>query len=302
MLTKLRAAAICAVGAVTVFLVVGTVAASAQRANPSPADPYRDVVVSPDSAVAAVKAIVGTSSMSQSLQGPSVSGSAVQTNDLASAGIIDGALGRFYKVEGSQVSAYVDSHDGHVGQLLVLSYVPSATSATPISPEQAQSIASSYLAARGISVSGLTCNVSTKDRGIAHTYVVTWQRLVNGAVVPDSRLVEMDANTGFVFRMYDTTRPYSAPPNPTVTQQQAIKSAATAAIADLSSAAGSPGSVPSGLSAPSYTVGGEELDVSFNADGVQQLGWTVRLTIGGIDHYIVNVDAATGATTIIGRG
>ena len=80
MLTKLRAAAICAVGAVTVFLVVGTVAASAQRANPSPADPYRDVVVSPDSAVAAVKAIVGTSSMSQSLQGPSVSGSAGHWN------------------------------------------------------------------------------------------------------------------------------------------------------------------------------------------------------------------------------
>lgn len=270
-------------------------------AGPSAAaDPYRVVTVTPGAAVAAVKAMVGLPQAR--LDGLSLAVPTIQTSDLVATGPFDGAMYSFYQVTGHGVAATVDVHDGHVAQLLLVGLVMPSPSTTSITAAQAQAAASSFLAARHISMDGLTVSVVKKDRGPdVKTFVVSWQRVVNGAVVPDSRMVEMDAGSGVVFNMHNTTRPYANPPTPAVSRDQAVSYAEAVAGPSVATASG-----PIAGTSVTYDVVSTSLQVSFTSAGVQQLVWSVELSSDSGQGYksaaAVSVDAMTGSATVIGRG
>ncbi len=270
-------------------------------AGPSAAaDPYRVVTVTPGAAVAAVKAMVGLPQAR--LDGLSLAVPTIQTSDLVATGPFDGAMYSFYQVTGHDVAATVDVHDGHVGQLLLVGLVMPSPSTTSITAAQAQAAASSFLAARHISMDGLTVSVVKKDRGPdVKTFVVSWQRVVNGAVVPDSRMVELDAGSGVVFNMDNTTRPYSDPPTPEVGRDQAVSYAEAVAGTSIATASG-----PAVGTSATYTVVSASLQVWFTPAGVQQLLWSVELSSDSGQGYksyaAVSVDAMTGSATVVGRG
>src|SRR5664280_230050 len=201
------------------------------------ADPYRVVTVTPGAAVAAVKAMVGLPQAR--LDGLSLAVPTIQTSDLVATGPFDGAMDSFYQVMGHDVAATVDVHDGHVAQLLLVGLMSNVSSTWSITTAQAQAVASTFLTDRHIGTDGLTVNVVKKDRGPdVKTFVVTWQRVVNGAVVPDSRMVEMDAGSGVVFNMDNTTRPYADPPTPAVSRDQAVSYAEAVAGPSVATASG----------------------------------------------------------------
>jgi Zn-dependent metalloprotease len=218
----------------------------------------------------------------------------IQTADLAATGPFTGALNLYYKVQGSDVSGIVDADDGHVSQLLLLNLIPATKSSSVISDSEAQSIAASYLSARSIGTAGLTETLHRVDRGIAQTVQVTWQRTFNGAQVPDSRMVEMDASTGVVFSVNNISRPYADPPTPSISSAQAA-SAGKALAAKTAGAKVGP-----------FQLVATNLVVSFNPAGAQQLSWVIDLTtegpVGEILYFQVTVDAGSGAATITGRG
>ena len=270
-------------------------------AGPSAAaDPYRVVTVTPGAAVAAVKAMVGLPQAR--LDGLSLAVPTIQTSDLVATGPFDGALGSYYKVIGHDVSASVDAHDGHVAQLLLLGLMSSFSSTWSITTAQAQAVASTFLTDRHIGTDGLTVSVVKKDRGPdVKTFVVSWQRVVNGATVPDSRMVEMDAGSGVVFNMDNSTRPYSDPPTPAVGRDQAVSYAEAVAGTSIATASG-----PVAGTSVTYTVVSTSLQVWFTPAGVQQLLWSVELSSDsgqGYKSYAwVSVDAMSGSATVVGRG
>jgi hypothetical protein len=261
-------------------------------------DPYHSVEVTPPEAVAAVAAIA---SVPQVRVVGHAAAPTPETSDLVASGPTDGALMSFYQVIGRDVFATVDAHDGHVASLGFANLTPVSASTTSITADQATKAAISFLHARGIAIAGLDMTVQAKNRGPSlGTFVVAWQRHVNGAAVPDSREVELLAASGLVFNMTNTSRPYADPPTPTVDRNQAITAAETAADS---------GSVPSpapGARAGSYTVVSTELRVWFTPAGGQELLWNVELTFatnqGYDDAYWVSVDAMTGSATVTGRG
>jgi hypothetical protein len=270
-------------------------------AGPSAAtDPYRVVTVTPDVAVAAVKAMVEPPQTR--LDGSTLAVPAMQTDDLAVTGPFDGALYSYYTVMGHDVSASVDVHDGHVVQLLLLGLTSSFSSTWSITTAQAQAVASTFLTDRHISTDGLTVGVVKKDRGPdVKTFVVSWQRVVNGATVPDSRMVEMDAGSGVVFNMNNSTRPYSDPATPVVSRDQAVSNAEAVVGTSIATASG-----PIAGTSVTYEVVSTSLQVWFTPAGIQQLLWSVELSSDSGQGYqsyaMVSVDAMTGSATVMGRG
>lgn len=273
---------------------------AAPSAGPSDAtDPYREVLVTPDAAVAAVKAM---SAVPQTALGGSGSPvRAVQTSDLVATGPFEGAWDRYYQVAGRDVDATVDVHDGHVETLLLVGLVGASPSTTSITADQALAVASSFLTQRQIGTDGLTASVVKKDRGDVKTFVATWQRVVNGAIVPNSRMVEMDASTGVVFNLNDTNRPYADPPVPAIGRDQAVFRAEAAVSESGAAASASVDQTPA-----TFVIESTSLQVSFTMAGVQQLQWSIELgyNTGQIyDSYAaVSVDAMTGVATVVGRG
>ena len=270
-------------------------------AGPSAAtDPYRVVTLTPDAAVVAVKAMVEPPQAR--LDGSNLPVPAMQTSDLVATGPLDGALYRYYEVTGHDVHATVDVHDGHVAQLLLAGLVMASPSGTSITAEQAQAVASSFLTDRHISTDGLTVGVVKKDRGPdVKTFVVSWQRVVNGATVPDSRMVEMDAGSGVVFNMDNSTRPYSDPATPVVSRDQAVSNAEAVVGTSIATASG-----PIAGTSVTYEVVSTSLQVWFTPAGIQQLLWSVELSSDSGQGYqsyaMVSVDAMTGSATVMGRG
>lgn len=302
-----RLVAVGVVGMVLGLTFAGVAGAAVLMQSPAPAsDPYRDVKVTSGSAIAAVRAIAdrqqrdpsngqlaGSQARSQA-QAVWARVASVRTADIAATGPFDGKMNRYYKVEGADLSAVVDAHDGHVSQLLLISRTPTSPASTAMSSDQAQTIASDYLADQGISTEGLGVKVELIDRGAFQMYSVTWQRDVDGVMVPDSRLVQLDAGTGVVFNVHNIHRPYSAPAAATVTRDQAVASAQKAATTAAQ------------RTSASYSVIDATLQVTFSEQGAQQLVWIVKLYASDLGnssgYFLVSVDATTGGATITGRG
>jgi hypothetical protein len=257
------------------------------------ADPYRQVNITSQAAIESVRQIAGVT------QTPLGSHNAVQvtnTSDLVATGPFDGALFRYYKVSGSGVQATVDVNDGHVSQLLLLQQMPKSSCSTSLTADQADAVASSFLASRSVSTDGLTASVSAKNGGDVQSFDVSWQRVVNGVEVPDSRLVELDACQGIVFNMYNIRRPYSAPPTPLVGHDQA-SSLAEHAVQALVSPTGS-GVQP----LVPFKLVDARLQLGFDAAGAQQLLWSIQLGADGghgySNYYFVTVDAMSGSAAV----
>jgi len=161
-----------------------------------------------------------------------------------------------------------------------------ATPIVTINAAVAQANSLTYLTATGLAPEGLTPTVELMDHGDTKEYAVRWQRRVNGALVPDQRLVSVTPQTGQVFSIVVVSIPYTTPPAPTISSQQAI-----AAANQL-------------LGASSTTVASSDLVVTFDADGAQLLVWQIGMHINGSTPgaAMVQVDAMSGAATVIGRG
>lgn len=291
-----RVAAVGVVGSALVLMLAGAAMAGSKPQAATPADPYRDVQVTPASAIAAVRAMVERPlpQNAATYVAARAQVAAVQTADLQANPPIDGKLLRFYDVEGADVSAIVDAHDGHVAQLLAVSRIPRVRTNATLNDQQALDIASSYLADQGIEVDGMTAQVKLDDRGAALVYSVSWQRSVNGALVPDSRMVQLDAGTGVIFNVHNTSRLYSNPPTAVVARGKAISAAQDTATKSV------------GRKSATYKLIDASLQVTFDSQGTQGLVWQVKLYAADLanstGYFEITVDAMTGSASVTGRG
>lgn len=231
----------------------------------SPGDPRKAVNVSQADAVAAVRRLA-----------PGHSG-------LAAGSAQDGVAHRFYAVQDATVVATVDAYTGAVLAFTDTSLLPTST-AVQVSADQAQSIASSYLSKQAIPTDGLQPAVELLDHGDFKEYRVTWTGRANGAVTPDTRAVSVDPATGAVFAFEDFDRPFATPPDPKLSPADAA-AAARALVGD-----------------PSAMVTATDLAVAFDPSGAQLLVYRVHLTLSDGYFAYIQVDAASGAATILGQG
>jgi hypothetical protein len=253
---------IVAIGACTVLALAVAIGATAASPKPGP----NTIAVTPDQAISAVGRFTSASGLTVS---PTT-------------------IGRFrplFVVEGPDVSATVDATTGAIASIVLNSRVP-VTSVVTITAATAQNAAAAYLAANGIPTTDLSPTVALADHGGMRQFDVTWQRRVNGALVPDQRIVSVNPQTGEVFSLIDIAYPFTTPSVPLVSQAAAV--AAAQSLVD----------------APSAALDSVDLVVSFDTSGAQTLVWRVGLRIGGIppSAAMVEVDALTGAATVIGRG
>jgi hypothetical protein len=259
---------------------------SKTRSTRFDADPHRRIKVTAQQAIAIVRSTTAKGQGGRSL---SALAAPPATTDLVANGPVDGAFFRYYNVAGANVTAAVDAFDGHVASLLLVTEIPSTRASALLTEAQAIGRGEAFLSARTIGTDGMSPTVEKRDRGLALTYEITWQLRVNGVKVPESRTVEMDAGTGVVFKMLDVSRPFDAPPSPSVDVNSAISRARIAAGIDQPSIVDSP-----------------QLEVTFTPAGQQMLVWTVRLSSrnprGYEEYALVTVDAITGTASLIGRG
>lgn len=209
----------------------------------------------------------------------------VPTGDLTVSGPTTTGQRTLYSVAGPGVQAMVDATTGQLASVLFSDYMP-ITPAVTISAGAAQEASLSFLTGAGLANASLMPTVELVDHGDFKEFAVKWQLRVNGALVPEQRLVSVNPQTGKVFSLVVVSVPYSAPPTPTISRQDAI------AAANLL------------LGAPLTTIESSDLVVTFDASGAQLLVWQIGLRIGGPtpSAAMVQVDAMSGAATVIGRG
>jgi len=161
-----------------------------------------------------------------------------------------------------------------------------------ITAAQAQAAAAAFMTVHGVSFAGLTPTVELNDHGAFQEYEVTYQRYVDGVLVPDTRLLGVSAATGEVYSFMDRRVAYGTVPAPVVTKDEAIAAAVER----------------SGLTAP--TVEDATLMIASGPLWTGRLVWQVTLhgevPIDSQEAYtsawIVYVDAVTGEVTVAGQG
>ncbi len=234
-------------------------------------------LVSAEEALASVVAFVGDPAL---------------TADLAVEGPNQGAMGPFYEVSGTHVSAAVNATSGDVFTLAFMGIVPAASPAP--TEHDAIAAAEAFLTQHGISFAGMTRSVEYMGHGETWEYVVKWVMQVNGVTLPDYREVGVD-QSGRVWRYAYLSQPSASIPAPQIDQAVAQAAAIAAAYDD-----------PTDVQVESA-----ELHMDAWPDGAQHLTWEVKLvgpifTSSGqemmIDHAWVDVDALTGEAIVVGRG
>lgn len=211
--------------------------------------------------------------------------------DLVVGDPVDGPASRFYVVDGKSITGTIDAHDGHVITLLYLGIA--GGSDINASADDALATARAYLDQHGVRYDGMDESVELVSHGDTNEYVASWERVVDGIIVPDARQVGVDAATGQVFRYANFSRAYQVPGKPTIDEASAIKLAVEA----------------SGLGAQA-TVDRIQLRIGFDTVGTQYLAWQVTITGPAEDapegsplaHAFVEVNADSGVATIVGRG
>ena len=210
----------------------------------------------------------------------------VPTGELTVSGPTTTGQRTLYSVAGPSVQAMVDATTGQLASVLFGDRMP-ITPAVTITADTARTDSLTFLTGAGLANDGLTPSVELIDHGEFKEYAVKWQLRVNGALVPEQRLISVNPQTGKVFSLVVVSVPYTTPPIPTISRQDAI------AAANLL------------LGAPLTTVESSDLVVTFDASGAQLLVWQIGLRVGGPTPSaaaMVQVDAMTGTATVIGRG
>lgn len=217
----------------------------------------------------------------------------LSASTLSASDPIDGAFDRFYRVTGPNLSATVDVHDGSI-TTLVLGGIVVPNGDVRTTEDDAQAIARDYLDAHDVLHDGMAQRVEVLDHGESVEYLISWERIEDGVIVPDIRQVGIDASSGRVFRYHNMYRPYDPPGKPSVDEASAVSDAKD--------------TIYLGEKA---TVQKVELRVQFDPAGVQYLVWQIYLDgpipeqpkdQNFVAHYIVQVDAMTGKAQIVGQG
>lgn len=140
--------------------------------------------------------------------------------------------------------------------------------------DQALGLAKAYLTSIGSPFDGLDATVSDATGSGTPGFTVTFVGHKGDIVLPDFRIVEIDAASGGVVSMIDVRRPYLDPAPPTVNATQAR---------DIAVRAAAQGAALQPI-----------LMVSWDVAGTQQLLWTVPITMATAA-TVITVDAYTGA-------
>jgi hypothetical protein len=223
--------------------------------------------ISKEEAVAAAETFLG-----RKLANPTVEGPSSDTVGLYS-----------IAEEGTGTIISVDPQTGRVVSMLVLT---DPVSGVTITQAQAESTAEGFLVEHHVPFDGMTKTVEFMDHGAMQEYSVTWQRYVNGAAVPDSRVVRVDAHTCKVFSFNDLRLAYGPVASPAVGRDDAIALAIE----------------KSGLTEPK--VESVSLEVARAGEWAGRLVWSVGLSarMPELGYYAIYVDAITGETLIYGQG
>jgi hypothetical protein len=201
------------------------------------------------------------------------------TGDLIVNGPDDAGL---YDVQNSHVVALVDPASGIVLSVL---YLGSGNSdGKGPTGDEAIAIAETYLRDHGVDFDGMTRTEQRMDHGETWEWAIQWVRMAGDVILPDSVVVGVNPS-GQVFRFGVYQRPYTSPPTPTVDQATAEATARQAAFGD----------------APSQ-IDSTALKLKVDESGNQRLVWEIAVTEEPMSHAVVEVDALTGAATIIAVG
>lgn len=265
--------------------VVGLLAAFAvgqvSGVNTADRDPQRSTVISKAAAVDVV-----TNAVDLAFLGGAGAVARRATEATSVSEPSDGAMSRYYEVNGASFSARVDTHYGTILTLLIPDNLPTGTGAKSVSPGTAQQIAADYLKANGIPTNGLTPQVVSKNRGPGlDTYQVVWSKRVHGVLMPEERFVELDAATGAIFRLHDLRRTAADPREPVVSQKDAVSAAQVE------------------IGATGSTLESADLAITVDADGSEHVVWTIELSEKADQPWnhawLVQVDAYSGIATVI---
>ncbi|MHB8960550.1 MAG: PepSY domain-containing protein [Candidatus Limnocylindrales bacterium] len=193
------------------------------------------------------------------------------------------AMGPTFRVQSADIVAEVDEATGEVRMFLDAAAMPTSRIVT-LTKDEAQAAAAAWLAAHGVRTGGLSPATTLLDHGSTQEYAVDFQGRVNAARTPHRVTVSIDPATGAVFAFVLFTRPFVTPPAPRLTADEAV-AAARSEEAD-----------------PGATVTSTDLAIDFDAAGKQILVYELDLTRTDGFYVKVQVDALSGAVTVMGRG
>ena len=242
-------------------------------------DESRSVTVSPDEA----RQLVATFS----------DRTEIKAEQLTVQGPSDGAFFRYYDVLGPRLIATVDANDGQITSWYLGSNIAVGDDGKVTSAD-ALNAAEAFLGTREVSTDGLEQRVTFVDHGESSAYEMEWIRIVDNVVVPDSRVVGVDAASGRVFRYSYVNRSYAVPPPPMVDRARAEKAAMEQLPADRA-----------------VDIENTELRIAFTLAGDERLVWLIQATWVAAEsengdivlgHALVEVDAESGKAAIVGAG
>lgn len=188
-----------------------------------------------------------------------------------------------YRVTSDDIIAMVDEATGRVTMFLDNAAMPTSPAVT-LREDAALAKATAWLAAHSVDTAGLTPTTELIDHGSTQEYQVVFQARMDGVRLPHRVDVSVNPATGDVYGFVLFSRAYTPPPKPVLTREQAI-AAAREEEAD-----------------PDAKVTATDLAVAFDATGAQLLVYELDLTRTDGFYAKVQVDALTGAVTVLGRG
>ena len=257
--SRIRPVALAALGLTTATLLVASLIGVALSVESK--DPGRLARVSGAAAVAKVAAISG-----------------LDPKALAASETVDGVVSRALTVRGPGVEAVVDVATGEVGYVTFFRRVPT-TKATSVAEPRALQVAQQFVSDHGIDVAGLTSKFERLDHLDFIEYRITWSTRMNGALVPDQRVISINPDTGEVYALVNIRRAYAAPPTPTITAAEATDIAAKTVDGPV-------------------RLESADLVIRFSDVGKQLLVWNVTFREGDPEGFVkgrhIVVDALTG--------
>lgn len=246
-------------------------ASRAPTAPPTPGAPANASATPPSTGITEAQAIAAVQAFA-----PHATGLRVTETDTV-------PMGRSYRVQSADIVAEVDEATGQVRMFVDNAAMPQS-GVVRLTKDDGLVSATAWLAAHGITTAGLTPTTTLLDHGSTKEFEVDFQGRVNGARVPHRVTVSIDPATGTVYAFVLFTRPFATPPAPRLTVAQA-GAAATAEEKD-----------------PGAKVTATDLAIAFDAAGTQILVYEVDLTRTDGFFVKLQVDAETGAVTVLGRG